>query len=92
MAVGSLFQMSTRLLLVSATARCTPSEATPVGELMPVGMGVWGDVVRHVGVVGVVVGVTSAGGATQGEGKVLTKSDWPSTRFAAPTQTGHKVL
>jgi hypothetical protein len=53
---------------------------------------VWGEVARHVGVVGVVVTVTSAGGGMQGDGKVLTKSGWPKTTLAVPTQTGHKVL
>ena len=55
MLAGMLFQMSTRLLRVSATARCVPSVATAVGVFMPLAMGVCGDVVRHVGVVGVMV-------------------------------------
>jgi hypothetical protein len=55
-------------------------------------MGVWGDVVRHVGVVGVVVTGMVIGGMTQGDGRVLVKFGWPSTTLAAPTHTGHSVL
>src|SRR5580700_873400 len=92
MDTGMVFQMSTRLLKVSATARCTPSVATPAGVFIPVAIGVCGDVVRHVGVVGVMVCVTVEGGMMHGAGKLLTKSGWPSTRLAVPTHTGHRVL
>src|ERR1700691_663104 len=92
MVVGSVFQMSTRLLRVSATARWVPSDATAVGVFMPVAIGVWGDVARHVGVVGVVVTGMVVGGVMQGAGKELVQVDWPSTRLAVPTHTGQSVL
>jgi hypothetical protein len=59
---------------------------------MPVAMGVWGDVVRHVGVVGVVVTGMVVGGMMQGAGSVVVQLDWPRTILADPTQTGHRVL
>src|ERR1017187_5077383 len=55
---GMDFQMSTRLLLVSATTRGGPSKPPAGGVFMPVGVGVGGDDGRHAGVVGVVVTVT----------------------------------
>ena len=90
MLVGIVFQMRMRLLSVSATARWVPSEAIAVGDRIPVAVGVLGGLAGQTGVVGVTDVLTSGG--MHGTGKVVTKSGWPSTTLAVPTQAGQTLL
>src|ERR1700729_1323337 len=83
---GIVFQISTRLLTVSATARWVPSDAIAVGCRMPVASGVKGGLVGQIGDVGVVDVLAS--GLMQGTGNVVRKSGWPRTTLAVPTHAG----